>query len=43
MKDEYDFSKGERGKFYRPEAELNLPMYLDADVYLSAKAKAQGK
>ena len=38
MKDEYDFSKGERGKFYRANARLNLPVYLDADVldYLSA-------
>ena len=44
MKDEYDFSKAERGKFYRPGTTLNLPVYLDADVldYLSAKAKAQG-
>lgn len=32
MKKEYDFSKGERGKFYHPDAQLNLPVYLDADV-----------
>ena len=32
MKKEYDFSKGERGKFYRPNAKLNLPIYLDDDV-----------
>lgn len=32
MKKEYDFSKGERGKFYRLDAELELPIYLDADV-----------
>lgn len=32
MKAEYDFSKGERGKFYRPEASLKLPVYLDPDV-----------
>ena len=32
MKKEYDFSKGERGKFYRPDATLNLPVYLDDDV-----------
>lgn len=44
MKDEYDFSKGTRGKFYRPKATLNLPVYLDADVldYLAAKAKMKG-
>ncbi|MEW6326699.1 MAG: hypothetical protein AB1487_03780 [Thermodesulfobacteriota bacterium] len=32
MRDEYDFSKGERGKFYRPDAKLNLPIYLDDEV-----------
>ena len=32
MKEEYDFSKGERGKFYRPDAKLNLPIYLDDEV-----------
>ena len=32
MKSEYDFSKGERGKFYRPDVELNIPVYLDSDV-----------
>jgi DNA primase len=32
MKKEYDFSKGERGKFFRPDAELNIPVYLDPDV-----------
>jgi hypothetical protein len=28
MKKEYDFSKGERGKFYRPASQMNLPIYL---------------
>ncbi|MBU2637045.1 MAG: hypothetical protein KJ963_08190 [Bacteroidetes bacterium] len=32
MKKEYDFSKGVRGKFYRANASMNLPIYLDADV-----------
>ena len=32
MKREYDFSKGERGKFYRPASRLNLPIYLEPDV-----------
>jgi hypothetical protein len=32
MKSEYDFSKGERGKFYHPDVELNIPVYLDSDV-----------
>lgn len=32
MKREYDFSKAVRGKFYRKDAELRLPIYLDAKV-----------
>lgn len=32
MKREYDFSKGRRGRFFRPDAELNLPVYLEPDV-----------
>ncbi len=32
MKKEYDFSKGERGKFYSPYAKLNMPIYLDEKV-----------
>jgi hypothetical protein len=32
MKKEYDFSKGERGKFYRPNLRLNLPIYLEEDI-----------
>ena len=32
MKMEYDFSKGVRGKFYRPNAKLNVPVYLDQKV-----------
>ena len=44
MREEYDFSNGERGKFYKPDAALNLPVYLDADVrdYFTAKAKDKG-
>ena len=29
---EYDFTVGERGKFYRPNAKLELPVYLEKDV-----------
>jgi hypothetical protein len=29
MKKEYDFSRGVRGKFYRSDARINLPIYLD--------------
>jgi len=32
MKKQYDFSKGERGKFYSPNAEFNLPIYLDPEI-----------
>lgn len=32
MKNEYDFSKGERGKFYHSEIELMVPVYLAPDV-----------
>jgi hypothetical protein len=44
MKLEYDFSKGERGKFFRPNAELRLPIYLSADVqaYLAERAASKG-
>jgi hypothetical protein len=29
---EYDFSKGVRGKFYRSDSRLRLPIYLDDDL-----------
>ena len=32
MRKEYDFSKGERGKFYHPDMKLNIPVYLDDQV-----------
>jgi hypothetical protein len=32
MKKQYDFSKGTRGKFYRPGAPLRIPVYLDPDA-----------
>jgi hypothetical protein len=40
MKAEYDFSKGERGRFYRPDAEFSFPIYLepDVDAYLNELA-----
>ncbi len=44
MKQEYDFSKGERGKFFSENARLNLPVYLDEEVqsYLQERAKSKG-
>jgi hypothetical protein len=32
MRKEYVFSKGERGKFYRPDMKLTIPIYLDEEV-----------
>jgi hypothetical protein len=40
MKKEYDFSKGERGKFFRPGAELNIPVYLEPDVAKAFRSSA---
>lgn len=44
MKNEYDFSAAEQGKFYRPDAELHLPVYLDqeVEVYLRQRAASKG-
>lgn len=44
MKEEYDFSKGERGKFYRANATVSFPIYLDVDVlaHFMACAKSKG-
>jgi hypothetical protein len=32
MRKEYDFSKGVRGKYYKPDIKINLPVYLDSEV-----------
>jgi len=32
MKAEYNFSNGERGKFYHPDAVFSFPIYLESDV-----------
>ncbi len=39
MKEEYDFSNAEQGKFYLPVEDVQLPIYLDKDViqYLNEK------
>jgi hypothetical protein len=44
MKKEYDFSNGERGKFYRPNTTLSTPVYLDkkGQSYLAKRAKLKG-
>ena len=43
MKPEYDFSKGIRGKFYRSDAQHQLPIYLDADVESFMRERAPKK
>lgn len=43
MKAEYDFSKAERGKFYRPNATLKSPIYLDDEVQEFVRRKADEK
>ena len=44
MPAEIDFSVAVRGKFYRPDAKLNLPVYLDDEVraYLANIATKKG-
>ena len=32
MKDEYDFTNAEQGKFYKPLEELDISIYLKKDV-----------
>ena len=32
MKEEYDFTNAEQGKFYVPIDELDIPIYLDEEV-----------
>lgn len=32
MKKEYDFSKGERGKFYREDIKMKFPVYLSEEL-----------
>jgi len=45
MKEEYDFSNGERGKFYNKNATFNLPVYLDPEIenFIAKLAKEQKK
>lgn len=44
MKPEYDFSNAVRGKFYRPDVKLKLPVYLDDEVlaFFTQQAESQG-
>ncbi|MFH1287886.1 MAG: hypothetical protein ABII25_04225 [bacterium] len=40
MRKEYDFSKAEQGKFFRPIEALEIPVYLDKKVKLFFSKKA---
>lgn len=44
MKDEYDFSNAQRGKFYKPNLRLIPPVRLDPDVldFLATRAQQRG-
>lgn len=44
IENEYDFTGGERGKFYRQGAVLRVPVYLSGELheYLSATAARKG-
>jgi hypothetical protein len=44
MKDEYDFSKAERGRFYHADAVMVPPVHLEPEVlaFLTARAQEQG-
>ena len=41
MKDEYDFSRGERGKFFNADANFNFPVYLEDEVMTFVEKIAQ--
>jgi len=40
MEDHYDFTAAEQGKYFRPLADLKIPVYLDSEIqkYFSEKA-----
>jgi hypothetical protein len=44
MKDEYNFSRAERARFFRQDAALVPPVHLDPEViaFLTARAQARG-
>lgn len=43
MKEEYDFTNAEQGKFYIPLEEIEAPIYLDKDIVLFFADKLKGK
>ena len=43
MKKEYDFSRAEQGKFFRPIEKIEVPVYLDKEVKAFFSKKASQK
>ncbi|MBM4042749.1 MAG: hypothetical protein FJ290_30035 [Planctomycetes bacterium] len=43
MRKGYDFSKGVRGKFYRPGLKLEIPLYLDDEAMVFVQRIARKK
>ena len=43
MREEYDFSKGERGRFYRPNARIHIAVYVEQEVLGAYDEIAQRK
>jgi len=43
MKDEYDFTNAEQGKFYIPVEEIEMPIYLDKDIVEFFQNKKENK
>jgi hypothetical protein len=45
MRDEYDFTNAQQGKFYRPIEELEIPIYLDKEIlaFLLKNIQKRGK
>lgn len=43
MKEEYDFTNAEQGKFYIPLEEIETPIYLDKDIAHFFADKLKGK
>jgi len=43
MEKEYDFSRAEQGKFYRPHQQLEIPIYLEKNVQAFFAQKAADK
>ena len=43
MKKEYNFSKGVRGKFYKSDLDINLPVYLEPETLNFVKNIAKKK